>query len=75
MPSDIQGVHDNICPSLQGVIPMGQRHSQNVGVELSSFLIQGTLFWNTPTLGYTLLVLTNTLEVIIVAVVEKPEQT
>jgi hypothetical protein len=56
-------------------MPMGQRHSQNVGVELSSFLIQGALLGNTPTLGYTLLVITNTLEVIIVAVAEKPEQT
>jgi hypothetical protein len=56
-------------------MPMGQRHSQNVGVELSSFLIQGALLGNIPTLGYTLLVITNTLEVIIVAVAEKPEQT
>jgi hypothetical protein len=54
---------------------MGQRHSQNVGLELSSFLIQGALLGNTPTLGYTLPVITNTLEVIIVAVAEKPEQT
>jgi hypothetical protein len=56
-------------------MPMGQRHSQNVGLELSSFLIQGALLGNTPTLGYTLLVITNTFEVIIVAVAEKPEQT
>jgi len=56
-------------------MPMGQRHSQNVGLELSSFLIQGALLGNTPTLGYTLPVITNTLEVIIVAVAEKPEQT